>query len=91
LQSISKLVYMFSLKLVLLTVVILGIAFAAIAIKMFFIKGSEFKKQCSSMDAHGNRIGCSCGGGEGSCENKHEEPKIKTTLIDYERLETRSS
>jgi len=35
-------------KLFLLSVVILGVAFAGFAIKMFFIKGGQFKKQCSS-------------------------------------------
>lgn len=59
------------LKLILLSVVIVGIAFAGIAIKMFFIKGSVFKKQCSSVDAHGQRIGCACGGG--SCDRKVEQ------------------
>ncbi len=62
------------IKLILLTIVIVGIAFAGFAIKMFVKKNGEFKKQCSSMDAHGNRVGCACGGGEGSCENKSLEP-----------------
>lgn len=55
------------LKIILLTIVIVGLAFAGIAIKMFVQKNGEFKKQCSSVDAHGNRMGCGCGGG-GSCE-----------------------
>jgi len=55
------------LKLILLAIVIVGLAFAGIAIKMFFQKNGEFKKQCSSTDVHGNRLGCGCGGG-GSCE-----------------------
>lgn len=58
------------LKLILLSTVIIGIALAGIAIKMFVLKNGEFKKQCSSVDAHGNKLGCSCGGGEGSCERK---------------------
>lgn len=61
------------LKLILLSVIIVGLAIAGIAIKMFFVKGGEFKKQCSSVDAHGQRVGCACGGGEGSCERKSEE------------------
>ncbi len=56
------------LKIILLTIVIVGLAFAGIAIKMFVQKNGEFKKQCSSVDAQGNRMGCGCGGGEGSCE-----------------------
>jgi chitinase len=62
-----------NLKILLFSIAIIGIAFAGIAIKMFFIKGSEFKKQCSSVDAHGQKIGCSCGGGEGSCERKEHD------------------
>lgn len=58
------------LKLILLSTVIIGIALAGIAIKMFVLKNGEFKKQCSSVDAQGNKMGCSCGGGEGSCERK---------------------
>lgn len=58
------------LKILLLSVVIVGLGMAGIAIKMFVQKNGEFKKQCSSVDAHGQKIGCSCGGGENSCENK---------------------
>ena len=61
------------LKLILFSVLIVGLAIAGIAIKMFFIKGGEFKKQCSSVDANGQRLGCGCGGGEGSCERKSAE------------------
>ncbi|MBG0782943.1 MAG: membrane or secreted protein [Bacteroidales bacterium] len=61
------------LKLILLSIAIVGLAIAGIAIKMFVQKDGEFKKQCSSMDVHGNRVGCVCGGGEGSCENKSIE------------------
>ncbi|PKP54016.1 MAG: membrane or secreted protein [Bacteroidetes bacterium HGW-Bacteroidetes-1] len=62
--------YTMFLKLILLSVVIIGLALAGLAIKMFVFKNGEFKKQCSSSDAHGNKIGCSCGGGESSCERK---------------------
>lgn len=60
------------LKLLLITVVLVGIALAGIAIKMFVLKGGEFKKQCSSVDpTTGKRLGCSCGGdGSGSCRNE---------------------
>lgn len=59
------------LKLILVAVVLLSIAFAGIAVKMFFFKGSEFRKSCSSVDPQtGQRLGCSCGGDEtASCEN----------------------
>lgn len=56
------------LKLLLVAVVLLGIAFAGIAIKMFFIKGSQFKKTCAS-SLPGQNISCSCGG-EGHCHNE---------------------
>lgn len=49
------------MKLFLFVLLIVGFAFAAIAIKMFFIKGSVFTKSCSSMDVNGNKIGCTCG------------------------------
>ncbi len=59
------------LKLILVAVALLSIAFAGIAIKMFFIKDSEFTKSCSSVDpATGKRIACGCGSDEtSSCEN----------------------
>ncbi len=58
-------------KLLLLTIILVGIAMAGIAIKMFVKKGGEFKKQCSSVDpTTGQRLGCSCEtGGHGSCRN----------------------
>ncbi|HNW55448.1 MAG TPA: hypothetical protein PKN21_14330 [Bacteroidales bacterium] len=60
------------LKLIIVTTVLLALAFAGIAIKMFFFKGAEFRKSCSSIDpSTGKRMGCSCGGAENStCENR---------------------
>lgn len=43
------------LKLILLSIALIGIAFAGIAVKMFFIKGAEFKKSCSSAGANGQQ------------------------------------
>ena len=60
------------LKILIVTVILLGLAIAGIAIKMFLKKGGEFKKQCSSVDpVTGERFGCTCGKGDGSetCEN----------------------
>lgn len=59
------------LKLILVATVLLSLAFAGIAIKMFFFKDAEFRKSCSSFDPQtGQRLGCSCGGDENSsCEN----------------------
>ena len=60
-------------KIMLITVVLIAIAFAAIGIKMFLKKDGKFEKQCSTVDPEtGKRVGCSCGAGDGgsSCENK---------------------
>ncbi len=61
------------LKLLLITIVIMAIAFAAIGIKMFVKKDGEFKKQCSSVDPEtGKKLGCSCEGapGDGRCRKE---------------------
>jgi hypothetical protein len=60
------------LKLLIVTIVVVGLAIAAIAIKMFVKKGGEFKKSCSSVDPDtGERFGCTCGKSSGEvCENK---------------------
>ena len=59
------------LKLILVAVILLSIAFAGIAIKMFFIKDAQFRKSCGSIDPDsGQQLGCSCGGDEKtSCKN----------------------
>ena len=59
-------------KLILLTIAVIGFAFAAIGIKMFLKKNGEFKKQCSTVDTKtGQRIGCTCGSESGAdtCHN----------------------
>ena len=60
------------LKLIIVTSALLALAFAGIAIKMFFFKDAEFRKSCSSIDpVTGQRMGCICGGAEDStCENR---------------------
>jgi len=59
------------IKLILVAIVLLSVAFAGIAIKMFFFKNAEFRKSCSSIDPQsGQRLGCTCESNEGSsCEN----------------------
>jgi hypothetical protein len=58
------------LKIILVTIVLLALAFAAIGIKMFVKEDGEFKKQCSSVDANGNHLGCTCGNKKsGECHN----------------------
>jgi hypothetical protein len=73
------------LKILLITIVFLALAFAGFAVKMFFKKDGEFKKSCSSVHPKtGERLGCVCAGqGDGSCENK--DPK--ETKIDIQPLQ----
>lgn len=64
------------LKLFLLTIGLLALAFAGFAIKMFVKKDGEFKKQCSTVDPQtGKNLGCSCEGqpGDGSCRKEDED------------------
>lgn len=59
-------------KLLIISAILIGIALIGIAIKMFVKKDGEFKKQCGSTNPKtGERIGCTCGGEEGKCENKN--------------------
>lgn len=52
-----------TIMLIIVAIVLLGLAFAGIAIKMLFHKNAEFHKPCSSMDAKsGKRLNCSCYG-----------------------------
>ena len=72
------------LQLLLISIVLISFALAGLAIKMFFIKGAEFKKTCGSVDPKtGQKIGCTCGNedGGGSCENK-ERYNFETVKID---------
>ncbi|MBE9491541.1 MAG: membrane or secreted protein [Bacteroidetes bacterium] len=60
-------------KLILISVILISIAIAGIAIKMFVKKGGEFKKSCGSVDpSTGKHISCSCGHSDGGadCDNK---------------------
>ena len=60
------------LKILILSVILVGLAIAGIAIKMFLKKGGEFKKQCSSFDPEtGERYGCTCGKADSgeACDN----------------------
>lgn len=60
------------LQLVLISIILVAIALAGLAIKMFFLKGGELKKQCGSVDPKtGNRLSCSCQSEEKvKCENE---------------------
>jgi len=61
--ALYKKVNMF-LKLFLLSIVLISIAFAGFAIKMFLIEGGQFKKTCSSSikdPKTGKRLACAGG------------------------------
>ena len=78
------------IKILILSVVLLAIAVAGIAIKMFVKKGGEFKKQCSSIDPQtGNRMGCTCEGApsDGSCKNDNEKKTISPVLAQIKELQ----
>ncbi|MCB0804875.1 MAG: hypothetical protein KDC05_03700 [Bacteroidales bacterium] len=59
------------LQILLITIILIGVAFAGIAIKMFLQKGGQFTKSCSSVDTGtGQKVGCVCDGGdEKKCVN----------------------
>jgi len=67
------------LQLLLITVVLVGLAVAGIAVKMFFKKGGEFQKSCGSVDpTSGQRVACTCGKPEEErCENKNRPDEIE--------------
>lgn len=49
------------LKLFLVALVLVGLAVAGIAIKMFIQKDGQFKKQCGSVDpTTGKHVECTC-------------------------------
>jgi hypothetical protein len=63
------------LKVLIISIVFIGMAFAGFAIKILLTKNGEFKKSCSSVDPEtGERYGCSCGSGNGGeeCENSRQ-------------------
>ena len=66
-----------NLKVILIAIILVAIAFIAIGIRMFLVKGGEFKKSCGSVDpATGKPMPCVCKSepdAEGSCLNAEEE------------------
>ncbi len=55
-----------------LTIILVGLAIAGIAIKMFLQKDGQFTKTCSTVDTTtGKKIGCTCDaeGDESQCVN----------------------
>jgi hypothetical protein len=61
------------LNVLIVSIILLGLAFAGFAVKIIFQKNGEFKKSCSSIDPEtGQAYGCSCGNSDGgeACENR---------------------
>lgn len=58
-------------QVLIISIVLIGLAIAGIAIKMFVQKGGQFTKSCSSVDTGtGEKVGCVCGDGdEKKCVN----------------------
>ena len=74
------------MKLLLITIALLALAFAGIAIKIWAKKDGEFEGTCSGSNAKLRAKGISCGcGGEGSCHNnvdeQHEVPQIQVKKL----------
>ncbi|HOW26249.1 MAG TPA: hypothetical protein PK711_11340 [Bacteroidales bacterium] len=64
------------INVLLFAIILLALAFAGIAIKMFLKKGGQFEKRCGSADVKtGERMACSCGQGDGGaeCMNKRKD------------------
>lgn len=70
-------------RILLLTVVILAVAFAAMAIRMFFIKDGEFKKQCHNAGINGEK--CICGNNGGQCKRKDLIATANQSIIKDEK------
>lgn len=61
-------------KVLLIAIVLLALAFAGIGIKMLLKKGGQFEKHCGSVDpATGKRVACSCGATD-SGDQCHNNP-----------------
>ncbi|MEN8187292.1 MAG: membrane or secreted protein [Bacteroidota bacterium] len=78
------------MKLLLITIALLGLAFAGIAIKIWAKKDGEFAGTCSSGNANLKARGVSCAcGGDGECQNNNEESHdhVHTTpIIDVKKI-----
>lgn len=77
------------IELLVITVLLLGLAIAGIAIKMFLKKDGEFQKVCGSVDPDtGQRLACTCGkSSEEMCDN--ENHRIMNREIEFEEITAR--
>ncbi|HSR60923.1 MAG TPA: hypothetical protein VLL47_09215 [Robiginitalea sp.] len=64
------------MKLLLLSIVLLGLAFAGISIKIWAKKDGKFAGTCASQNPHLNRDGAACG----ICGKLPEEPGCKQEI-----------
>jgi len=72
------------MKLLLLSIILLGLGFAGIAIKIWAKKGGEFDGTCAGSNVRLKAEGIVCGcGNEGGCktnlDNNEESPSVKKT------------
>ena len=72
------------MKLLLLSIILLGLGFAGIAIKIWAKKGGEFDGTCAGSNVRLKTEGIVCGcGNEGGCktnlDNKEAGPSVKKT------------
>ncbi len=63
------------LKILLAAIILVGLSWMAIAIKMFIQKNGKFSKSCQSVDAKtGKPVSCSCDLGKSvNCQNNVQE------------------
>lgn len=76
------------LKLIIISVVLIGLAIAGIAIKMFLKKGGEFQKSCGSVDpGTGERVACTCGKPAGEkCDNSYKHLSTENQEVEFEEI-----
>ena len=72
------------MKLLLLSIILLGLGFAGIAIKIWAKKGGEFDGTCAGSNVRLKTEGIVCGcGNEGGCktnlDNTESSPSVKKT------------
>lgn len=67
------------LEILIISIILLGLAIAGIAIKMFVKKDGEFQKSCGSVDPDtGQRVSCTCGKSSAEqCDNKHAQKDVE--------------
>jgi hypothetical protein len=75
------------LQVLVISIILVGLAVAGIAIKMFMKKGAEFQKSCGSVDpTSGQRVACTCGKPEEErCENKDSHGH-RHDEVEYEEI-----